>query len=359
MCIIICTDIIILSGLNLRGNGGGKMAYLRKLVKLAALLASGNGVTVNELLNNSEFGYHSRSSIYQDFRNLENSFGLFPERSDELRGKSGREAVYRIDGEQWKNFRSEFITCSFDAKDRRRLAFLLESIGNTSPLFDVSADDVIVKLQGLLGDINVRPSRYGGYFSLDTAMILDKLLEAQDTKKLINITYDGTEREVFVIRCFVFSGGTYCYVMKKTGWVYMMSIPRIERVGPGQLLNTRNIPYPEPSIDVEKALADPFGIVRGETEFDAVVRLSDTQAFYEKEKLWPDSVSIERKGDHWLFKVHTCGVYWLKRWVMSLGTEAELLEPSWLRDEIRSDIETMSVLYNGHEKGENSWTVSN
>ena len=133
----------------------------------------------------------------------------------------------------------------------------------------------------------------------------------------------------------------------------MMSIPRIERVGPGQLLNTRNIPYPEPSIDVEKALADPFGIVRGETEFDAVVRLSDTQAFYEKEKLWPDSVSIERKGDHWLFKVHTCGAYWLKRWVMSLGPEAELLEPGWLRDEIRSDMETMSVLYNGHEKGEN------
>ena len=83
-----------------------------------------------------------------------------------------------------------------------------------------------------------------------------------------------------------------------------------------------------------------------EEEFDAVVRLNEWQGLYEKEKLWPDSVSIEKDGDSYLFKVRTIGAYWLKKWVLSLGMEAELLEPKWLRDEIREDIKSMSEAYN-------------
>ena len=123
----------------------------------------------------------------------------------------------------------------------------------------------------------------------------------------------------------------------------MLSVQRIERVE--RQLKKKNNPYTKPEVDIEKALSDPFGIVREAEEFDVVVKLSDGQGYYEKEKIWPDSVKIEREGDHWLFKVRTCGIYWLKRWVMSLGNEAELLEPEWLRTNIRSEIENMAVIY--------------
>ena len=319
------------------------MPNFNKLIVLASKLASDNGVTIQELLRDDNLGYNSRSSIYQDFRNLEISFGLTPYNTEENRGKSGREAVYRIDKDEWNKFKSGFLTKTFSGKERRRLAFMLESIGSLSPLVNVSTDDIIPKLNSIIGDISIDTARFGGYFNLETTKFLDILLEAQETKELLYITYGGDRRDLFVIKCFVFSGGTYCYVMDIKGKSYMLSVQRIEKVERKLLKN--NIPYPTPDVDIDKALSDPFGIVREKEEFDAVVKLSDGQGYYEKEKLWPDSVNIEKEDDHWLFKVHTCGEYWLIRWVLSLGTEAEILEPQWLRDKIKEAINSLTVIY--------------
>ena len=118
------------------------MPNFNKLVFLATKLASDNGVTIQELLKDESLGYNSRSSIYQDFRNLEISFGLTPYNTEENRGKSGREAVYRIDKERWNEFKSEFMSKTFSSKERRRLSFILESIGSLSPLVNVSTDDI-------------------------------------------------------------------------------------------------------------------------------------------------------------------------------------------------------------------------
>lgn len=319
------------------------MPKFNKLIVLASKLASDNGVTIQELLRDENLGYNSRSSIYQDFLNLDKSFGLYPISTNEYRGKSGREVVYRIEGKEWNKFKSEFLTKALSDKERRRLSFMLESIGSISPLVNVSTDDIIPKLNSLIGGISIHSAKYGGYFNLDTSNFLDILLEAQETKELLYITYNGEKKECFVLKCFVFAGGTYCYVMNKEGKAFMLSLQRIEKVE--KLLIKKNFPYPKPNVDIEKALSDPFGIVREDEEFDAVVKLNYWQGTYEKEKLWPDSVKIEREDDHWLFKVRTCGAYWLKRWVISLGKDAELLEPEWLRDAIREEIESMDIIY--------------
>ena len=319
------------------------MPNFNKLIVLASKLASDEGVTIQEILRDNDMGYNSRSCIYQDFYNLENSFGLTPYKTEKNRGKSGREAIYRIDKEEWNEFKSEFLTRTFSDKERRRLSFMLESIGSLSPLVTVSKDDIIPKLNSIIGDISTDSAKYGGYFNLETTNILDTLLEAQETKELLYITYNEERKQLFVIKCFVFSGGTYCYVMNQEGKSYMLSVQRIERVE--RQLIKKNVPYPKPDVDIDKALSDPFGIVRETEEFDAVVKLSDGQGYYEEEKLWPSSVKIERKDDHWLFKVRTCGVYWLKRWVMSLGKEAEVLEPEWLRNEMRAEAEIMAAIY--------------
>ena len=319
------------------------MPNFNKLIVLASKLASDEGVTIQEILRDNDMGYNSRSCIYQDFYNLGNSFGLTPYKTEKNRGKSGREAIYRIDTEEWNRFKSEFLTRTFSDKERRRLSFMLESIGSLSPLVTVSTDDIIPKLNSIIGDISIDSAKYGGYFNLETTKNLDTLLEAQETKEMLYITYYGERKELFVLKCFVFSGGTYCYVMNQEGKSYMLSVQRIERVE--RQLIKKNVPYPKPDVDIDKALSDPFGIVRETEEFDAVVKLSEGQGYYEEEKLWPSSVKIERKDDHWLFKVRTCGVYWLKRWVMSLGKEAEVLEPEWLRDEMRAEAEIMAAIY--------------
>ena len=247
------------------------MPNFNKLIVLASKLASDEGVTIQEILRDNDMGYNSRSCIYQDFYNLGNSFGLTPYKTEKNRGKSGREAIYRIDTEEWNRFKSEFLTRTFSDKERRRLSFMLESIGSLSPLVTVSTDDIIPKLNSIIGDISIDSAKYGGYFNLETTNILDTLLEAQETKELLYITYNEERKQLFVIKCFVFSGGTYCYVMNQEGKSYMLSVQRIERVE--RQLIKKNTPYPKPDVDIEKALSDPFGIVRKTEEFDAVVKL--------------------------------------------------------------------------------------
>ena len=114
------------------------MAKFDRLISIASKLASDNGVTIQELLRDKNLGYNNRSSIYQDFRNLDKSFGLYPISTNEFRGKSGREVVYRIERKEWNRFKSEFLTRTFSDKERRRLSFMLESIGSLSPLVTIS-----------------------------------------------------------------------------------------------------------------------------------------------------------------------------------------------------------------------------
>ena len=109
------------------------MPNFDKLIVLASKLASDEGVTIQEILRDNDMGYNSRSCIYQDFYNLGNSFGLTPYKTEKNRGKSGREAIYRIDTEEWNGFKSEFLARTFSDKERRRLSFILESIGSLSP----------------------------------------------------------------------------------------------------------------------------------------------------------------------------------------------------------------------------------
>ena len=259
------------------------MVKFDRLMYVASKLASDNGTTIQELLRDTNLGYNSRSSIYQDFRNLENSFGLSPYNTEENRGKSGREAVYRLDKKDWDEFKSEFLTKALSDKERRRLSFMLESIGSLSPLVNVSKDDIIPKLNSIIGDISIDSAKYGGYFNLETTKNLDTLLEAQETKEMLYITYYGERKELFVLKCFVFSGGTYCYVMNQEGKSYMLSVQRIERVE--RQLIKKNVPYPKPDVDIDKALSDPFGTEREAGKFEVAAKQSAGQGYKKKGKI--------------------------------------------------------------------------
>ena len=148
------------------------MVKFDRLMYVASKLASDNGTTIQELLRDKNLGYNNRSSIYQDFRNLDKSFGLYPISTNEYRGKSGREVVYRIEGKEWNEFKSEFLTKALSDKERRRLSFMIESIGSLSPLVNVSKDDIIPKLNSIIGDISTDSAKYGGYFNLETTKTL-------------------------------------------------------------------------------------------------------------------------------------------------------------------------------------------
>ena len=319
------------------------MTDFSELLGLASLLSSERGATVQEILSSEEFGYTSRSSIYADFMNISKHFHMDVEATEERRGDTGREVVQRISREEWDRFRSRFIQKVLGKNDRLLLSFMLESVGSLSPLISAAGNGFLSKLQNLVGDMAVRPTGAKGYFALESIRNLAALLEAESEESSLYIRYKGEKRLLWPLKCFMFSGGVYCYVMNEDGAVYMLSVPRIEGIGKELQRTPRTRPVPR--IDVDEALSDPFGIVRDDEEFTAIIRLDGWQGLYEKEKAWPDSVSIEQDGESFLFTVRTCGRYWLKRWVLSLGPDAEVLEPESLRKEIAEDIRKMLVLY--------------
>lgn len=319
------------------------MTDFSKLLSLASRLASDRGATVQEILDVEEYGYTSRSSIYADFNNITKHFGMLVEATEEKRGQTGREVVQRISKHDWMRFRSSFIQKILTDDDRLMLSFMLESIGSLSPLLSISKDSLIPRLKNLVGDMSINPSSGEGYFALSDAKNLLQLLEAQSRECFLYIEYNGTKRKLWPLKCFVFCGGIYCYVMQDDGLVYTISVPRVERIA--KPLSKSAEKRPETDFDINKALSDPFGIVRSDEEFTAVVKLDEWQGLYELEKTWPDTVKIEKEGEHYLFTVRTTGKYWLERWVLSLGSSAELLEPESLREEIRKELEGMISRY--------------
>lgn len=319
------------------------MPSISRLLNLASKLSYENGATVQELMSSKSLGYRSRSSIYADIENLAHEFGLYVEKTDEKRGRTGREVVYKIQREDWNSFRSEFIQQILSQKDKRLLAFILEATSSTTSLFDAAGDEFTRKLISIVGGMTISPSDSKGYFTLLETRYLDMLLEAEEKHNKLYITYYNKKRELYPLKCFVFCGGIYCYVMSGDGTVYTLSVPRITDIR--KPLHPENNPRPTPNINIKKALKDPFGIVMDKEEFEAVVKLSEWQGSYEAEKTWPESVNIEKKDGYYLFKVKTCGNYWLKRWVLSLGPEAELLKPENLRAEIKSELRQAIALY--------------
>ncbi len=330
------------------------MKNFETLTSLAAMLSREHGATLNEIIMSPALGYlkdgngkKSRSCVYNDMESLYTNFGLNVYRDDDEkpRGKSGREVVYRIDEDEWNTFKKDFLKRIIDDDDRRLLSFMLECAGNVSPLLSAVDKGFLSRLGDIVGRLSVKPTDSKGFFSLDSTRNLQKLLKAQEEKSAVYITYSGDEksRHLFVLKCFSFAGGLYAYVMQSDGFVYTLSIPRITSVSS---MKTEAARMPEPQLDMKNVLSDPFGIVRDREEFTAVIKLHDYQGLYEKEKDWPECVTIEDDGESThIFRVTSCGSYWLKRWVLALGPSAEVISPEWLRDEVRTAIDEMRKRY--------------
>ena len=315
-----------------------------QLLNLASRLASDRGATVQEILASEEFDYSSRSSIYNDFTNISKYFGMNVWQTDERGGKTGREVYHHIDVDEWNRFRSHFIQKILSDDDRRLLSFMLESMGSVSPLIAASDKGFLSRLKELVGNITINPVSSKGYFALPDVKNLLLLLKAQEEEGFLYITYKGEKRKLYPLKCFISAGGVYCYVMMENGFVYKISIPRIEEIS-CPLTKAKNEKRPMPAIDIEKKLSDPFSIVDDHAEFTAVIKLSIDQGWIEEEKDWPDSVTIEEKEDCYLFTVRTCGAYWLERWVLSLGPAAEVIEPEFLRKKISGDVKKVAEMY--------------
>ena len=95
---------------------------------------------------------------------------------------------------------------------------------------------------------------------------------------------------------------------------------------------------PPDHLSVDERLSNAFGI-SSEEPMDVVVRFTEEQAPYIRERIWHPSQALEELDDGRVeLRLRAGGFYEIKSWVLSFGAAAEVLEPEELRAAVREEM---------------------
>ena len=120
-----------------------------------------------------------------------------------------------------------------------------------------------------------------------------------------------------------------------------LAVERIER------LEVTDIPFDYPEdFDPEKLLSSAFGIIF-DKPIQVKIRFSKEVAPYIRERTWaPNQRITENEADgSIILEMETCGWLDVKKWVLSYGVQAEVLEPKEMREEIVEELKTCIEKY--------------
>lgn len=143
------------------------------------------------------------------------------------------------------------------------------------------------------------------------------------------------------LRFFEREGGLYLFVQTTSfNEIRILALERILR------LTATDEPFEVPAdFDPEARLESAFNL----TSDDPVavkVRFSADQARYIKERRWAPRQQVTDQPDgSVILELETSGRWDVKRWILSFGADAELLEPKDLREEIAADLKVLGRMY--------------
>lgn len=135
----------------------------------------------------------------------------------------------------------------------------------------------------------------------------------------------------------------YCHMRDE---VRMFALDRIRDLR----LTDQIFAIPE-DFSVEEYLGDSLHLERGEP-VEVAIKFDPYQARWIRERVWHSSQSIEELPDGSLILRMVVGSLGeVKRWAMSFGARAEVLEPERLREEIRREIGKVGEVYGWENEG--------
>jgi predicted DNA-binding transcriptional regulator YafY len=106
-----------------------------------------------------------------------------------------------------------------------------------------------------------------------------------------------------------------------------------------KMMNITEETFEIPSdFDLETYMQSPFKVIH-DKPVSVKIRFDKKAAGYIKEKIWHNTQKIEpQKDGSIIFTAEVAGTEEVKHWVMSWGTNAEVLEPALLREEIAQEL---------------------
>ena len=102
-----------------------------------------------------------------------------------------------------------------------------------------------------------------------------------------------------------------------------------------------------PDFDAPHYVKQAFGMRHGEPLVTVQVRFTPYQSRWIRERIYHPSQTLAElpNGAGLILTMKVTGTFEVRRWVMSFGAEAEVLEPAALRQEIAEEIKKLGKIY--------------
>jgi proteasome accessory factor B len=182
------------------------------------------------------------------------------------------------------------------------------------------------------------------------AGLIDDLMVAIEDRRAVFITYQSlraTEPVTYDIHPY---GLTYhrgsLYLVGRSPQHDEVRHWKVDRIEDAKLEELR-FNRPE-DFDLRAHFAKSFGVFHGDGDVHVKVRFSPTVARYVSESRWHESQTLSpQKDGSLLAEFQLSGTEEIKRWIMSFGQHAVVLEPEGLRQEILAELQSLLVAYGG------------
>ena len=316
---------------------------------LQTLISSKRGKSAAELAD--ELECHPRT-VYRDLEALQIAgFPIYTERED---GKSLWSLLDTVKHQIPIPFTFTELMALYFSRDMLKvfkhtlfydsLASLFKKVKSTLPPESLEYLD---QVQQVL-HVGLKPYKEYGKFR----EIINQVNEAALEKKSVEVVYFAmsqrkkTKRKVDPYRIWFFNGTFYligfCHLRKQ---IRVFALDRIQMLRQTE----KSFVVPE-DFSLEDFLRSSFGVFQGDTQ-SVKIWFAGEVAGYIQEKIWHESQKIHQEKDgSIIFEAEVAGTDEIKFWIMTWGSNAEVLEPDLLREEIRKEAVGILGRYEGRSK---------
>ena len=213
------------------------------------------------------------------------------------------------------------------------------------------------KMAGNLHHTSVGVSDYS-----QKADLIDDLMEGIEKRRATIINYQSlsatepVEYEVYPYGLTYHRGSLYLVAHSTDhNKLRHFKVDRVEAASVGPFV----FEVPE-SFTLQDHLADSFGIFQGDGDVTVKVRFLPRVAPYVLESKWHGSQKLEKQRDgSVLAEFNLSTTEEIKRWILSFGQQAVVLEPESLRQEMAQELEAMRRHYPPPDVGTQPTTKTN
>jgi predicted DNA-binding transcriptional regulator YafY len=198
------------------------------------------------------------------------------------------------------------------------------------------------KIKALFIASSKMPKDYSGKERI-IEQLTEAILQTKTCKIKYHSFYDDKVRHFKIdpLHFFENKGGLYLFVRATTfDEIRVLAVERILEVS----ISSLTFSYPE-NFHPEEFLETAFDLV-WDDPVKVKIWFSADQARYIKERKWSKTQKIKtQKDDSIILTMDTSGKWDVKKWILSWGSEAKVLEPEELRKEIRDELAASLAYY--------------